>query len=47
MNEQDVGRIKEIIEEQKQQYLLYGGDVTFVDIKEEKVRVKAEGYCHR
>lgn len=47
MNEQDVDRIKEIIEEKKQSYLLYGGDVKFVDIKDEKVRVKTEGYCHR
>jgi len=47
MNEQDVERIKEIIQEKKQSYILYGGDVEFVDIKEEKVRVKAEGYCHR
>jgi len=47
MNEQDVERIREIIQEKKQSYILYGGDVKFVDIKEEKVRVKTEGYCHR
>ena len=47
MNEQDVERIKEIIEEKKQSYILYGGDVKFVDINDEKVRVKTEGYCHR
>ena len=28
-------------------YILYGGDVKFMDISDEKVRVKTEGYCHR
>ena len=47
MNEQDVTRIKEIIEEKKQPYILYGGDVRFKEIRDEKVIVETEGYCHR
>ena len=47
MKEQDVDRIKQIIDEIKPQYTQFGGEVTFVDIKDEKVRVRTEGYCHR
>jgi Fe-S cluster biogenesis protein NfuA len=47
MDEQDVERIKQIIEKIKPQFTQYGGDVQFFDIKDEKVRVKTEGYCHR
>lgn len=47
MNEKDVERIKEIIDEIKPNYTQFGGDVSFVDIKDEKVRIRTEGYCHR
>jgi Fe-S cluster biogenesis protein NfuA len=47
MNEQDIERIRQIIDEIKPKYTQFGGDVQFMDIKDEKVRVKTEGYCHR
>lgn len=47
MNEQDITRIQQIIEEGKQPYILYGGDVEYAGIKEDKVLIKTEGYCHR
>lgn len=51
MNEQDiekdVERIKQIIDDIKPQYTQFGGDVSFMDIKDEKVLIKTEGYCHR
>ena len=47
MNEQDIERIKQIIDEIKTDYTAFGGDVAFVDLIDEKVRIKTEGYCHR
>lgn len=47
MSEQDIERIRQIIEEVKPGYTLYGGDVEFVDVVDDKVRIRTEGYCHR
>ena len=47
MSEQDEIRIKQIIDEGKEPYLLYGGGVEYVGIKDDKVLIKTEGYCHR
>ena len=47
MSEQDIERIRQIIDEIKPDYTAFGGDVTFVDLVDKKVRVKTEGYCHR
>jgi Fe-S cluster biogenesis protein NfuA len=40
-------RIKSIIQEVKPGYMLYGGDVEFREVKDEKVRVRPVGYCYR
>jgi Fe-S cluster biogenesis protein NfuA len=45
--EKDIERIKEIIEELKPRYTTFGGDIEFLDIKDEKVRIRPSGYCYR
>jgi Fe-S cluster biogenesis protein NfuA len=47
MRESDIQRIREIIEEVKSGYTTYGGDVEFLDVVDDKVRIKTTGYCHR
>ena len=47
MNEADIERIKQIIEEEKPRFTLYGGDIEFMDVKDEKVRIRPVGYCYR
>ncbi len=47
MNESDIPRIKELINEVKRSFVKSGGDVQFLDIKDDKVRIKTTGYCHR
>ncbi len=47
MNEADIPRIKELIDEIKGSFIQFGGDVQFFDIKDDKVRIKTIGYCHR
>ena len=47
MSEKDIPRIKELIDEVKEPYVRFGGDVEFYDIKDDKVRIKTLGYCHR
>lgn len=46
MNETDIPRIKELIEEIKGSYVHFGGNVEFFDIKDDKVRIKTSGHCH-
>lgn len=45
--EKDVQKIKQIIEELKSDYTALGGDVEFVDIKDQDVRIRPTGYCWR
>jgi Fe-S cluster biogenesis protein NfuA len=47
LNEADIQRIKEIIEEEKPKFTLYGGDIEFMDIMDDKVRIRPVGYCYR
>lgn len=47
MNEQDEIRIKQIVDEGKEPYLRYGGSAEYNGIKDDKVLIKTEGYCHR
>lgn len=46
MHEEDIPKIKTLIEEIKLPFTNYGGDVEFLDIQDDKVRVRAAGYCH-
>lgn len=45
--EEDIEKIKKIIEEIKPKYTVYGGDVEFVDIVDKTVRIRPTGYCYR
>lgn len=47
MSEQDISRIKQIIDEVKPQFTQYGGDIEFMDIKGDLVRIRPMGYCYR
>ncbi len=47
MSEQDESRIKEIVDEGKEPYLMNGGSVEYNGIKDDKVLLKVDGYCHR
>ncbi len=47
MSEADIPRIKDLIEEVKGSYVRFDGNVEFFDIKDDKVRIKTIGYCHR
>lgn len=43
----DIERIRAIIEEEKPKFTIYGGNVEFMDIKDEMVRIRPSGYCYR
>ncbi len=45
--EADIRRIREIIEEVKPEFTLAGGDVEFMDVQGDTVRVRPMGYCYR
>ena len=45
--EEDIRRIREIIEEMKPRYTSYGGDIEFLGVEDGKVRILPSGYCHR
>lgn len=45
--EEDIEKIKRIIEEVKPQYVSFGGDIEFVDVKDHDVRIRPTGYCWR
>jgi Fe-S cluster biogenesis protein NfuA len=45
--EKDVQKIKQIIEELKPNYTALGGDIEFVDIQDQDVRIRPTGYCWR
>ncbi|GAB4491219.1 MAG: hypothetical protein OHK006_24910 [Thermodesulfovibrionales bacterium] len=45
--EKDIEKIKQIIEEVKPKYTSFGGDIEFVDIHEQDVRIRPTGYCWR
>ena len=45
--ENDIEKIKKIIDELKPEYTRMGGDIQFVDIKGEDVRIRPTGYCWR
>ncbi len=45
--EQDIERIKEIIEKEKSKFTVFGGDVEFLDVKDGKVRIRPTGFCYR
>jgi Fe-S cluster biogenesis protein NfuA len=47
VREEDIQRIKEIIEEVKPRFTTYGGDIEYMDIKDDKVRIRPVGYCYR
>jgi Fe-S cluster biogenesis protein NfuA len=45
--EKDIDKIKQIIHELKPQYTSLGGDIEFVDVKDQDVRIRPTGYCWR
>ena len=45
--EKDIEKIKQIINDLKTKYTILGGDIEFVDIKEQDVRIRRTGYCWR
>ncbi len=45
--EDDIEKIKRIIEEIKPKYTMYGGDIEFVDVREGEVGIRPTGYCWR
>ena len=45
--EKDIEKIKQIINELKPQYTSLGGDIEFVDVKDQDVRIRPTGYCWR
>ncbi len=45
--EKDIEKIKTIIDEIKPGYTQYGGDIEFVDIRDQEVRIRPSGYCWR
>lgn len=45
--ENDIEKIKRIIDEIKPRYSEHGGDIEFVDILDNKVRIRPTGYCYR
>ena len=45
--EKDIEKIKQIINDLKTKYTILGGDIEFVDIKEQDVRIRPTGYCWR
>ncbi|NJD56049.1 MAG: hypothetical protein FIA94_06550 [Nitrospirae bacterium] len=45
--EEDIEKIKQIINDLKPRFTNLGGDIEFVDIKEQDVRIRPTGYCWR
>ena len=45
--EKDIEKIKQIIDELKVKYASLGGDIEFVDIKDQDVRIRPTGHCWR
>jgi Fe-S cluster biogenesis protein NfuA len=45
--EKDIEKIKKIINELKPQYTRMGGDIEFVDVTDQEVRIRPTGYCWR
>jgi len=45
--EEDIQKIKQIIEELKPNYTTLGGNIEFVDVKDQDVRIRPTGYCWR
>jgi Fe-S cluster biogenesis protein NfuA len=45
--EKDIDKIKRIIDEMRPRYRSSGGDIEFVDIKDNTVRIRPTGYCYR
>lgn len=45
--EKDIQKIRQIIDELKPKYTALGGDIEFVDINDQDVRIRPTGYCWR
>ena len=45
--EKDIEKIKQIINKLKPQFTSLGGDIEFVDVKNQDVRIRPTGYCWR
>lgn len=45
--EKDIEKIKQIINELKPQFTSLGGDIEFVDVRDQDVRIRPTGYCWR
>lgn len=45
--EKDIEKIKQIINDLKPRFTSLGGNIEFVDIKDEDVRIQPTGYCWR
>jgi len=45
--EEDIQKIKQIIEELKPNYTTLGGNIEYVDVKDQDVRIRPTGYCWR
>jgi Fe-S cluster biogenesis protein NfuA len=45
--EKDIEKIKQIINDLKPRFTSLGGNIEFVDVKEEDVRIRPTGYCWR
>lgn len=45
--EEDIEKIKQIINDLKPRFTSLGGNIEFVDIKDEDVRIRPSGYCWR
>ena len=45
--EKDIEKIKQIINELKPQFTILGGDIEFVDVRDQDVRIRPTGYCWR
>ena len=45
--QQDAEKIKQIIERVKVEYTKFGGDVEFLRIEGDVVKIKPTGYCYR
>ena len=47
MKEEDIEGIIGMIAKIAPQYTAFGGSVEFMDVKDEKVRIRTNGNCHR
>ena len=45
--EKDIEKIKQIINELKPKFARLWGDIEFVDVKDQDVRIRPTGYCWR